>query len=90
MSKFTKEQIIKAEKLRAEENQEINEKPVGRKELEKRYGQVWNTEEMRADFVVRGFLAPYMVVQRRRDGAIGSLKFQHSPRFYFEFELHEE
>ena len=46
---------------------------------------VWNTDELQADFDVRGFMAPYVVVVRKRDGVVGSLEFQHSPRFYFNF-----
>jgi hypothetical protein len=46
-------------------------------------GQTWTTEELQADFEVRGFLAPYVVVRRKADGLIGSLMFRHSPRLYF-------
>lgn len=54
-----------------------------RQELEGRYGQVWNTEELRAEFAVTGFMAPYVVVTRSGDGVVGSLEFTHNPRFYF-------
>ena len=43
----------------------------------------WTTEELSRDFEVLGFLAPFVVVKRRSDGAKGSLEFTHSPRFYF-------
>ena len=46
-------------------------------------GQTWTTEEMQADFEVRGFLAPYVVVRRKADNKVGSLMFRHSPRLYF-------
>ena len=36
-------------------------------------------------FAVEGFLAPYVVVRRKSDGVRGTLTFQHSPRFYFDF-----
>lgn len=54
-----------------------------RARLEARYGQVWSTEEVRREFKVVSFLAPYVVVERLSDGAKGSLEFQHDPRFYF-------
>ena len=63
---------------------EINpgrEKP----ELERRHGRVWSPAEMARDFEILGFMAPYAVVRRRRDGRLGSLEFQHEPRFYFEW-----
>lgn len=65
---------------------EINADPDGRKALEEKYGQVWNTSELSRDFNVKGFMAPFVVVERKSDGVTGSLMFQHSPRFYFSFD----
>ena len=65
---------------------EINVQPGSREALEAEHGHVWDTSEMQADFDVRGFMAPFIVVCRRSDGAKGSLTFQHSPRFYFRFQ----
>ena len=56
---------------------------VERGELERRHGQVWNSGELASSFVIIGFMAPYVVVRRKTDGAVGSLEFQHEPRFYF-------
>ena len=52
------------------------------------HGQVWDTQELERDFEVIGFLAPFVGVRRRSDGVVGSLLFQHWPRFYFRFEPH--
>lgn len=49
----------------------------------RRYGEVWDSEELRRDFEVLGFAAPYVVVRRRSDGVVGTLMFRHSPRLYF-------
>ena len=46
----------------------------------------WTTEELRAEFEVIGFQAPFAVVRRKRDGWTGSVKFTHSPRYYFGWE----
>ena len=46
-------------------------------------GQRWTTDELRAEFEVIGYAAPFVVVQRRSDGQRGSLEFTHSPRVYF-------
>lgn len=54
-----------------------------RAELEARHGQVWNTTELNEEFRVTGFMAPYVIVRRKSDDAVGSLEFQHSPRYYF-------
>jgi hypothetical protein len=48
-------------------------------------GQRWATAELRRDFEVLGFAAPFVVVKRRSDGQVGSLEFTHSPRVYFAF-----
>ncbi len=77
------------ENLRRERLVEINAKPGSREALEAQYGQVWNTSELSETFEVLGFAAPYAVVRRKSDGQKGSLEFQHSPRFYFNFQPHD-
>jgi hypothetical protein len=47
---------------------------------------VWDLRELAAGFVVVGFMAPYVVVRRKSDGTVGSLEFQHLPRFYFKWK----
>lgn len=74
------------EDSRKEMVEEINSTPGSREALEQKYGKVWNTKELQQDFDVKSFMAPFVVVERKSDRAIGSLKFQHSPRFYYEFE----
>ncbi len=75
------------EPLRRERLAEINSQPGSREALESQYGQqVWDTSELSRDYEVLGFAAPYVIVVRRADGVRGSLEFQHSPRFYFNFQ----
>jgi hypothetical protein len=64
----------------------INADPTSREALEARHGQVWDTDQMCADFDAIGFMAPVVVVRRRADGVKGTLLFQHHPRFYYGFE----
>lgn len=65
---------------------EINSEPQQREQLEAQYGQVWDTRGLARDFIVIGFMAPLIVVQRKSDGVKGSLEFQNGPpRFYFNF-----
>lgn len=46
----------------------------------------WSTAQLQRDFEVVGF-AMYMCVARRRyDGKLGSLDFDHRPRFYFDWK----
>ena len=47
--------------------------------------QTWDTQALGRDFDVHGFMAPFVVVTRKSDGAKGSMEFTHSPRFYFNF-----
>jgi hypothetical protein len=65
---------------------EINAEPGSRANLGAKHGQVWDTDQVRNEFEVIGFLAPLVVVRRRADGMKGSLMFQHNPRFYFGFQ----
>ena len=77
------------EAIRRERLAEINAVPNSRDALEAEHGRVWDTDQLRQDFEVVGFLAPLVVVRRKADGVKGSLEFQHSPRFYFRFEPHK-
>ena len=76
------------ETTRRRRSAELAASPGPRADLEARYGQVWDTEQLVKDFEVIGFLAPYVAVRRRSDGRKGSLEFQASPRFYFSFTPH--
>jgi hypothetical protein len=64
---------------------EINSEPSERDKLKQTYGTVWDTSELSAEFEVIGFAAPFAVVRRKSDGKKGSVEFQHSPRFYFNY-----
>jgi len=77
------------DKVRKIQQVTLNAVKGSREELEKTYEKVWDTEQLRAEFKVLGFMAPYVVVERLSDGKKGSLLFQHEPRFYFEFEESE-
>src|SRR5690349_20762914 len=46
-------------------------------------GRRWTTDELRAEFEVIGYAAPFVVVRRRSDGLLGTLEFTHSPRVHF-------
>ena len=65
---------------------EINAVEGSREFLESDHGQVWDTQELQADFEVQGFMAPFIGVVRKSDGSKGSMEFQHAPRFYFNFQ----
>lgn len=57
-----------------------------RAELEACYGKLWDTPELRAEFSVTGFMAPYVGVVRLADGVRGTMMFSHQPRFYHSFQ----
>jgi hypothetical protein len=65
--------------------QEINLVPGSREALEADYGKVWDTNQLQEDFNVLGFMAPFVIVERKSEKLKGTLLFQHSPRFYFTF-----
>ena len=47
--------------------------------------ELLTTDQMREQYEVLGFLAPFVTVRRKSDGQRGSLQFSHAPRFYFGF-----
>jgi len=57
----------------------------GRAALEAEHGKVYTLAELDAEFTITGFMAPYVGVVRKADGVVGSMQFQHRPRFYFSF-----
>lgn len=73
------------ENIRRNLQYKINCDPKSRESLEQEHGQVWDTTELSRDFDVLGFGAPFVVVKRKSDGKMGSLTFQHYPRFYYNF-----
>jgi hypothetical protein len=76
------------ESIRREMVADLNSNAGERAALEARYGQVWSTDEVRAEFEVTGFMAPMVTVVRKSDNQRGSLMFQHNPRFYFDFSAY--
>ena len=50
-------------------------------------GQEWDTAALQADFTVDFFAAPFVLVTRKADGVKGTLRFKHSPRVYYGFEV---
>ena len=73
------------ESIRREMVSQINAAPGSREALEAEHGQVYDTDQLAEAFEVQGFMAPVVVVRRKKDGRKGSLLFQHSPRYYFGF-----
>lgn len=45
----------------------------------------WSTDELRVDFEVIAFAAPFVQVRRRSDNQRGWLMFDHNPRVYYRF-----
>ena len=76
------------EDIRKQMLAEINAAPGSREYFEAKHGQVWDTSELARDFIVIGFSAPLVVVNRKSDNQKGTLMFQANPRFYFGFERH--
>lgn len=80
-------EIVKVKNIKEETEEETEEQKVI-KSIKENYetDKVWNTEQLQEDFIVHNFLAPFVTVTRKSDNKKGTLKFLHSPRFYFCFE----
>lgn len=77
------EDEMRAEILRGIELITTNANPGSREALETRHGKVWSTGELGQEFEILQFSAPFLVCRRKADGKLGSVQFQHNPRFYF-------
>jgi hypothetical protein len=71
------------EEIRRARKAELDLAAADRAALETKYGAVYDTKEMQALYAVQGFAAPFVIVEERATGRMGSLEFQHYPRFYF-------
>tara|TARA_R100001244_G_scaffold21636_3_gene22891 strand:+ start:97 stop:375 length:279 start_codon:yes stop_codon:yes gene_type:complete len=87
MSHDPTETIRRSEVARINTAVESSDKDAERVRLEAEHGQVWDTKQLQADFEVTGFMAPFVVVTRKTDKAVGTLEFQHDPRYYFNFKF---
>lgn len=56
-----------------------------KEELKRIYDEVLTTSEAIEKYEFIAFCAPFVEVRRKTDNQIGTLEFQHSPRFYFKF-----
>jgi len=56
---------------------------LDRRLLEAVHGRVWDPAEAKAEFKFKARLAPFVLVERRRDGAKGTLEYQDSPRLFY-------
>jgi hypothetical protein len=86
ISSANKPMMDSTETVRRDLALKINSAPEERAALEERHGQVWSASELANDFEVVGFTAPFVVVRRKIDNRLGSLLFQHHPRYYFSFQ----
>ena len=75
------------ESRRRELVEELNSQQRTREDCERDFGKVWDATELQEDFIVEGFLAPFVSVTDKSTGNRGSLMFQHSPRFYFNLRM---
>ena len=82
--------LDETESFRRERQAELNSVGWPREVLEGTYGTVYSTDELRLEFEVMGFYSPLVVVKSKADGGLGSFEFQHSPRFFFNYERDEE
>lgn len=69
---------------------EINSNPKNRENMEDVYGEIWDTKELSRDFEVFQFLSPFVLVRNKDTSEVGTIMFQHKPRFYFSWKPHDD
>lgn len=60
--------------------------PKTRHQLEAEHGQVWDTAQLAKDFVITAIIGNTVVVRRKADACVGTLRVQERPRLYYGFE----
>jgi hypothetical protein len=55
------------------------------RDLEKAYER-WDSDQVREEFTIIAFAAPFCAAIRKSTGKRGSLEFTHHPRFYFNWQ----
>jgi hypothetical protein len=61
--------------------------PRSRHELEAEFGTVWDTSQLAAAFVITALVGNEVVVRRKADDQVGTLRYQNDPRLYFDFQV---
>lgn len=72
--------------IRKEMTSIINSNPKTREEIAKKYGEVYDCEDIHTAYEIIAFAAPFVYVHNIATGMKGTLMFQHHPRFYFSFK----
>jgi hypothetical protein len=80
--------LDETEETRRQRQAELNA-GYGREILESIFGKIYTSDELRAEWEIVGFFAPLVVVKSKADGGLGSFEFQHTPRFYFNYQKDE-
>ncbi len=57
-----------------------------RQELQALHGQVWDTQQVAAEFVITAIIGNEVVVRRKSDNVVGKMRYQNEPRLYYGFE----
>ena len=85
--RFTRELADHTEEMRRKAMDLMKREPASYEDLVANYGRdnVWTTEQVKELYEITSFMAPYCTCTRKSDGQVGSLAFQHSLRFCFNF-----
>ena len=71
-------------------SRDIDRCRLSKEAMLEREGEAWGPTELKDEFEVLGFRAPFAIVQRKDSGERGSLIFQNDPRVYFSFDTRRE
>ena len=82
---FRRAEVPRVNAITRDDQNQPRDPAAVRADLEAQHGPVWDYTQLRQDFDVLGFAAPYVVVVRKSDRQKGSLCFTHSPRLYYGF-----
>ena len=64
---------------------QVRPRPRSREELAAQHGDVFDTAELARSFVITAIIDDSIVVRRKCDNVVGTMRYQDQPRFYFGF-----
>lgn len=71
--------------MRRKKKGDKTETPKPREQLEAEFGRVLDTRELAQEFVLTGIVGDVVIVRRKADSVVGTMRYQNRPRFFFGF-----
>lgn len=69
--------------MRRKRRNVLRAQPATRSDLEELHGRVWDTAELARDYIITAIIDHTVVVRRKADDVVGTLRFQQGPSLLY-------